>query len=96
MDDHSEYHIDNAFCGNAGPEEMQHLNDLIDELTDDELKLLVGIPLVNVYEKSLNALRDGDLKYINPDDYIHPSFEGVDFIGHEIANFIYTEQILPR
>jgi len=55
-----------------------------------------NIPLVNIFEKSLNAQRDGDLKYINPDDYIHPSFEGVDFIGHEIANFIYTEQILPR
>lgn len=55
-----------------------------------------NIPLVNIYEKSLNAQRDGELKYINPDDYIHPSFEGVDFIGHEIANFIYAEQILPR
>ncbi len=55
-----------------------------------------NIPLVNIYEKSLNSQGDGDLKYINPDDYIHPSFEGVDFIGHEIANFIYTNQILPH
>jgi len=55
-----------------------------------------NIPLVNIYEKSLNANSDGDLKYINPDDYIHPSFAGVDFIGHEIANFIYNNQILPR
>ncbi|MEX2028582.1 MAG: SGNH/GDSL hydrolase family protein [Candidatus Curtissbacteria bacterium] len=55
-----------------------------------------NIPVVNIYEKSLTATGDGDLKYINPDDYIHPSFEGVDFIGHEIANFIYTNQILPH
>ena len=40
-DNHSEYHSPNAFCGNAGPEEMQHLSDLIDVLTDQELKQLV-------------------------------------------------------
>ncbi|MCR4324195.1 MAG: SGNH/GDSL hydrolase family protein [Candidatus Curtissbacteria bacterium] len=55
-----------------------------------------NIPVVNIYEKSKNEQGDGDLKYINPNDYIHPSFEGVDFIGHEIANFIYENQILPR
>ena len=55
-----------------------------------------NIPFINIFEKSLNEQGDGDLKYINPDDYIHPSYEGVDFIGHEIANFIYTNQILPR
>lgn len=38
---HTNYHSSNAFCGSAGPEEMQHLQDLIDELTDDELKELV-------------------------------------------------------
>ena len=40
-DDHSLYHSSNAFCGNAGPEEMEHLRDLIDELSDQELKRLV-------------------------------------------------------
>ncbi len=55
-----------------------------------------NIPLVNIYEKSLNSQGDGDLKYINPDDFIHPSFEGINFIGHEIANFIYINQILPH
>lgn len=54
------------------------------------------IPVINIFEKSLNSQGDGDLSYINPDDYIHPSFKGVDFIGHEIANFIYDNQILPR
>lgn len=55
-----------------------------------------NIPVINIFEKSLNEQGGGDLKYINPDDFIHPSFEGVDFIGHEIANFIYNNQILPR
>lgn len=41
-DDHSKYHSPNAFCGYAGPEELQHLQDLIDKLTDDELKQLVN------------------------------------------------------
>ena len=41
-DDHSEYHSPNAFCGNAGPEEMQHLQDLIGGLNDKELIRLVG------------------------------------------------------
>lgn len=55
-----------------------------------------NIPIIDVYDKSLSAQGDGELKYINPDDYIHPSFEGVNFIGHEIANYIYDNQILPR
>jgi len=38
---HSKYHSRDAFCGNAGPEEMAHLKDLVEKLTDDELKLLV-------------------------------------------------------
>lgn len=40
--DHSKFHSPNAFCGSAGPEEMQHLRDLIDQLTDEELGTLVG------------------------------------------------------
>ncbi len=40
-DDHSQYHNTNAFCGSAGPEEMQHLHNLIDQLSDNELKQLV-------------------------------------------------------
>jgi len=31
----------NYFDGNAGPEELTHLQDLIDNLTDKELKTLV-------------------------------------------------------
>lgn len=38
---HSKYHSPNAFCGNAGPEEMAYLKELVNALTDKELKLLV-------------------------------------------------------
>lgn len=38
---HSKYHSANAFCCNAGPEEMAHLRELISKLTDEEIKLLV-------------------------------------------------------
>lgn len=40
-DEHSKYHSSNAFCGNAGVEEIKHLQSLIDKLTDKELKRLV-------------------------------------------------------
>lgn len=41
-DHHAKYHSKNAFCGYAGPQELQHLQDLIDKLTDKELKQLVS------------------------------------------------------
>jgi len=55
-----------------------------------------NIPLINVYEKSLNSSGDGDLKYINPDDYIHPSHVGVDFMARVIANFIFENKIFKE
>jgi lysophospholipase L1-like esterase len=55
-----------------------------------------NIPIINIYEKSFNKDGDGNLEYINPDDYIHPSAVGVDFIGHELANAIYDNQIIPH
>ena len=39
---HSDFHSSNAFCGSAGSEEMRHLQELVDELTDGELKDLVN------------------------------------------------------
>lgn len=54
------------------------------------------IPLIDIYNKSLTLQGDGDLAYINPNDNIHPSFKGVDFISNEIANFIYNNQILQK
>lgn len=55
-----------------------------------------NIPLVNVYEKSMKPDGDGNTEYINPDDDIHPSAVGVNFIGHELADFIYASNILPK
>ena len=55
-----------------------------------------NIPLIDIYDKSLTPEGDGDLSNINPNDHIHPSFKGIDFISQEIANFIYENQILPR
>lgn len=55
-----------------------------------------NIPLINIYEKSLAQNSDGDMKYINPTDDIHPSFAGVDFIDHEIGSYIYDNKLLPK
>ena len=38
---HSKFHPSTAFCGNAGPEEMAHLQNLVSILSDEELKVLV-------------------------------------------------------
>jgi len=54
------------------------------------------IPLINVYEKSLTTQGTGDLKYINSDDHIHPSTEGVDLISRTIAEFIFNNKIFPE
>lgn len=53
------------------------------------------IPLINVYQKSLAPDGDGDLKYINPDNYLHPSHEGIELISSSIANFIFENKIFP-
>ncbi len=39
---HLNEHSGNAFCGNAGPEEMKHLGCLLDTLPYTELKQLVA------------------------------------------------------
>lgn len=54
------------------------------------------IPVINIYEKSLTDKGDGNMLYINPTDDIHPSAEGVMFIGKELGNFIHEKQILPE
>lgn len=56
-----------------------------------------NIPLIDIYTKSLTPDgTDGEIKNINPDDHIHPSFAGVELISQEIANFIYESKILPK
>lgn len=39
--DHSKFHSSNAFCDNAGPEELKHLYRLLAKLTDKEMTQLV-------------------------------------------------------
>ncbi len=55
-----------------------------------------NIPLINVYEKSLDANGDGNLRYINKDDNIHPSNEGITLMTQTIADFIYNNNIFPK
>lgn len=52
------------------------------------------IPLINVFEKSLDSLGDGNLEYIEKKTYIHPSPSGIIFISREIADFIYQNKLL--
>lgn len=53
------------------------------------------IPLINVYEKSLNEEGTGNLEYIKGDTFIHPSAKGIELISKEIADFLFTNRILP-
>lgn len=53
-----------------------------------------NIPVVNIYEKSLDENGNGKLDYISNTDFIHPSPSGVYFISEEIAKFIFENAIL--
>ncbi|OGM10861.1 hypothetical protein A2W13_00165 [Candidatus Woesebacteria bacterium RBG_16_36_11] len=55
-----------------------------------------NIPLINVYEKSLTENGEANLKYIDPNDFIHPSDEGIRLISKTIADFIYENRIFPE
>lgn len=52
------------------------------------------IPLINIYEKSLNEKGTGNLEYIEAGTFIHPSGKGVELISKEIADFLFTNRIL--
>lgn len=52
------------------------------------------IPLINIFEKSLNSDGDGNLLYIDSTDFIHPSPSGVYLISEEIAKYIFENKIL--
>lgn len=54
-----------------------------------------NLPLINIYQKSLDLEGGGNIDLINTGDFIHPSVTGVNFISKEIANFIFTERIIP-
>jgi len=55
-----------------------------------------NLPLINVYEKSADALGNGELIYIDPSDFIHPSKEGIALISKTISDFIYVNNIFPH
>jgi len=54
-----------------------------------------NIPLINAYSESLDASGDGDTKYINPDDDIHPSAEGLAHMARIMVQKIIEEIIFP-
>jgi lysophospholipase L1-like esterase len=54
------------------------------------------IPLANAYIRSLDKFGDGDLIYINQDDDIHPSGEGLALMGRVLVETIVKENIFPR
>lgn len=53
------------------------------------------IPLINVFETSLDDLGEANLAYIDQGDYIHPSKAGVALISWEIARYIFENRLLP-
>ena len=53
-----------------------------------------NIPLINVYEKTLDKNGVTIQKYINTGNYIHPSVKGVTLISQTIADFLYQNKIL--
>ncbi|MBP9719350.1 MAG: SGNH/GDSL hydrolase family protein [Candidatus Levybacteria bacterium] len=55
-----------------------------------------NIPLINAYQESLDVTGDGDTKYINPDDNIHPSEEGLSLMGRIMTKRIQEEKIFPQ
>lgn len=55
-----------------------------------------NIPLINVFEKSLDSKGNGKIEYVNNVDYIHPSPTGIRFISQEIADFILQNDLLTN
>lgn len=53
------------------------------------------IPLINIYQKSLDEMGGGNIDYIETRDFIHPSPTGIEFISKEIAEFIFKNRMLP-
>ncbi len=53
-----------------------------------------NIPLINVYAKTMDKNGLAIIKYLDPNNYIHPSATGVSFISQMIADFLYQNHIL--
>ncbi len=54
---------------------------------------LHNIPLINIFDKSLDSTGQGNIDYLNSNDHIHPSPTGIEFISKEIANFIFKYKL---
>lgn len=53
-----------------------------------------NIPLINVYEKTLDKNGNTINKYLNTGNYIHPSVAGVSLISQTIADYLYKNNII--
>lgn len=53
------------------------------------------IPVINIFEKSLDENGGGNIDLIDTHDFIHPSPTGINLISEEIAEFIFRNRILP-
>lgn len=53
------------------------------------------IPLINIYEKSLDLEGGGNIDYIDTRDFIHPSPTGIEFMAQEIAEYIFKKRLFP-
>ena len=53
-----------------------------------------NIPLINVYEKTLDKNGLTINKYINTGNYIHPSVKGITLISQTIVDYLYQNNIL--
>lgn len=54
------------------------------------------IPVINIFQKSLESSNSGNIDYINTNDFIHPSPTGIEFISHEIAKFLSEQKLLKN
>lgn len=55
-----------------------------------------NIPLINVFQESLDAEGDGAEVYISPDDTIHPSNAGSELISKVMTRRILEENVFPQ
>lgn len=53
------------------------------------------LPLINIYEKSLDSKGGGNIDYIDTRDFIHPSPTGIEFMANQIAEYIFKNRLLP-
>lgn len=53
-----------------------------------------NIPLINVYEKSVDENGVTLTKFLDAGNYIHPSAAGVDLISQSIADYFYQNSVL--